>query len=100
MKTLQRSLAKFFAPTRRDTSAATKASAASRKVKSLLAQYPSIRVQKDRLSSGTAGFWVTCTVWEDDENSDPLRGNQFAFGWEEVLECVTVYAKAIEALPA
>ena len=94
MKALQQTLAAYFAPTQRDTSAATRASAASRKAKALLAQHPSIKVEKDR----PGGFWVTCSVWDDAPSSDPLLGNQFAADWEEVLECVTAYVDALESL--
>ena len=96
MKTLQQNLISYFVPAARSTSAASRASAASRKVKALLTQHPSIKVEKDR----QGGYWITCSIWENEPASDPLRGEQFATSWEKALDCVNVYVTAIEALPA
>jgi hypothetical protein len=85
MKALQQTLASYFAPTQRDTSAATRASAASRKVKSLLVQYPSIKVEKTRDSEGSA-FWVDCPQ---------LDSGVFATSWEEVLDHVETYVDTL-----
>jgi hypothetical protein len=93
MKHLQQALASYGVIPKRDTSNATRQSMANRKVKTLLAKHPSIKVEKDRQS----GFWITCSVWED---GGPLRGEQFAVSWEETLECVEVYVNAIEAKEA
>ena len=42
------------------------------------------------------GFWVTYAPWMDTEH-DVLEGEHFCMGWDEVLDAVRVYAKALEA---
>ncbi len=67
-----------------------KQGAAAKKVKKLLAQHPSIEVEED-----SAQFWVFCDDFDPDEDTDPLYDAHFATDWEEVLEKVEVYVKAL-----
>jgi hypothetical protein len=93
MKTLQKNLAGYFAPGRRGTGVASRASAASRKTKKLLLAHPSITVEKD-----AGSFWVFCEAFDpDDETRDPLYDRHYATSWEEVLESVEIYVAAIQA---
>jgi len=69
-----------------------KQGAAAKKVKKLLAQYPSIEVEED-----FDQFWVYCDDFDPDEDTDPLYDAHFATYWEEVLEKVEVYVKALTA---
>ena len=100
MKDLSNLLAKYFsvpvnrrrpAPTPDQLKYRAAQSAASRKVRKLLEQHPSITVERD-----DGDFWVYCSRFEDDEN-DPLHGMHFASSWEEVLDSVQVYIDALSA---
>jgi hypothetical protein len=66
-----------------------KDSAASRKVRKLLEEHPSINVEKD--SAG--GWWVTCDDFEDER--DPLDGANWCSSWRDVLESVEFYIEQL-----
>lgn len=99
VRTLENSLAKYFgvpaARKKPDPSVLSwrgKQAAAAKKVKKLLAQYPSIEVEDD-----CGQFWVFCNAFDPDDKSDPLYDAHFATGWEEVLTSVEVYVAALKA---
>jgi hypothetical protein len=66
---------------------------ASRKVAKLLREHPSIDVTGDK-----GDWWVFCDRFDPDDRSDPLYDAHFATSWEEVLENVMVYVKALDSL--
>lgn len=72
-------------------SARGRSGAAMRKVKTLLAAYPQINVERDM----TGGYWVTCDAYDPEDESDPLYDQHFAVNGEEVLEAVNVYVEAL-----
>ena len=98
MRRLEISLAKCFgvpaARKKPDPSISSwrgKQGAAAKKVKKLLAQYPTIAVEDD-----SGQFWVFCSDFDPDDKSDPLYDSHFATSWEEVLESVEVYVAALK----
>lgn len=78
-------------PVRRDP--VRKDWSAMKRVKKLLATHPSIEVEKDN-----GDFWVYCSAFDPDEDTDPLYDAHFATTWDEVLDSVTVYVEALGKL--